>query len=76
MKVVIAGGTGFLGALLVRCLRAEGHLVTVLTRSPHASGQVAWNPANTAGPWALAVEAADAVIAARLGSLRPAAASD
>jgi uncharacterized protein (TIGR01777 family) len=62
MRIVVAGGTGFLGAPLVRCLRADGHLVTVLTRRPHASGQVAWNPDNAAGPWALAVEAADAVI--------------
>lgn len=62
MRIVVTGGTGFLGAPLVRCLRAEGHVVTVLTRSPHAAGQVAWNPLNPVGPWALAVEAADAVI--------------
>ncbi|MBM3820479.1 MAG: TIGR01777 family protein [Acidimicrobiia bacterium] len=62
MRIVVAGGTGFLGAPLVRCLRAEGHLVTVLTRRPHGAGQVGWNPATIAGPWALAVEAADAVI--------------
>ena len=62
MRIVVAGGTGFLGAALVRRLRAEGHLVSVLTRTPHASGQLAWNPANTSGPWVMAVEAADAVI--------------
>jgi uncharacterized protein (TIGR01777 family) len=62
MRIVVAGGTGFLGAPLVRCLRAEGHVVTVLTRSPHATGDVAWNPAQVSGPWVSAVEAADAVI--------------
>ena len=33
MKVFITGGTGFLGAALTEKLLAEGHLVTILTRS-------------------------------------------
>lgn len=32
MKIVISGGTGFLGQALVESLKAEGHHVTVITR--------------------------------------------
>ena len=33
MRVFITGGTGFLGAALTEKLLAEGHLVTILSRS-------------------------------------------
>ena len=33
MKVFITGGTGFLGAALTEGLLAEGHSVTILSRS-------------------------------------------
>jgi uncharacterized protein (TIGR01777 family) len=65
MRIVVAGGTGFLGAPLVHWLRAEGHFVSVLTRDPRRPAnphEVAWNPADTSGIWAMAVEGADAVI--------------
>ena len=32
MKVVIAGGTGFLGQPLARALAADGHDIVILTR--------------------------------------------
>ncbi|TKX54383.1 complex I NDUFA9 subunit family protein [Halorubrum sp. SP3] len=34
MKVLVAGGTGFIGSYLCRALAADGHAVTALSRSP------------------------------------------
>lgn len=62
MKVVVAGGTGFLGTPLVSQLRAGGTDVSVLTRGPAAPGQITWSPDGTIGPWAAAIDGADAVI--------------
>lgn len=48
MKVVIAGGSGFLGRALVKHLAARGHDVVVLSRTPVPAQmpgrQVGWNP--------------------------------
>jgi uncharacterized protein len=64
MRIVIAGGTGFLGAALTAALRADGRDVVVLTRQsaalPH--GLASWIPDGTAGPWAGVLDGADAVI--------------
>lgn len=62
MRIVVAGGTGFLGTPLVDRLEHEGHHVRVLTRRPAAPRDVGWVPDGTAGPWASAVDSADAVI--------------
>ncbi len=64
MRIVIAGGTGFLGAPLTAALRADGHETVVLTRQSGAlpPGLAAWAPDGTAGPWARILEDADAVI--------------
>jgi uncharacterized protein (TIGR01777 family) len=62
MKVIVTGGTGFLGTPLVVQLRAEGNDVVVLTRGRAAPGQITWLPDGTVGPWAKAIEGADAVI--------------
>lgn len=49
-KVVVAGGTGFVGTRLVRALVARGADVTVLTRARSSAGHL---PAGvTARPWA------------------------
>jgi len=60
MKVVIAGGTGFLGRALAVSLAADGHQVVVLSRS--SSQGVAWTPDGQTGPWAAALEGATAVV--------------
>lgn len=64
MRVVIAGGTGFLGRALSASLGADGHRVTVLSR--RAGGgpieTVAWTPDGASGAWAAALDAADAVV--------------
>jgi uncharacterized protein (TIGR01777 family) len=75
MRIVIAGGTGFLGSPLAEVYAEEGHDVRVLTRSlasgeaRHESGtgvpgitRVGWKPDGGTGPWATAVDGADAVI--------------
>ena len=76
MKIVIAGGTGFLGHALVSQALAEGHEVVVLTRGrpdpnpgtpgPSPGGptpaRAGWLPDGTAGTWAPVVDGADAVV--------------
>lgn len=67
MRIVVAGGTGFLGRPLCHALADEGHQVAVLTRrtSPRAEPPltfVSWQPDGGAGSWAAAIDAADAVI--------------
>jgi uncharacterized protein (TIGR01777 family) len=67
MKIVIAGGSGFLGRPLATRLAGDGHEVVILTRraSPNAgtSGRnVSWNPNGTAGPWAAEIDGAGAVV--------------
>jgi uncharacterized protein len=75
MKVVVAGGSGFLGSPLCWAWAEEGHDVRVLTRSlaagqaQHESGtgkpgitRVGWEPDGRAGPIARELEDAAAVI--------------
>ncbi len=62
MKIVIAGGTGQVGALLRRRAEARGDEVVVLSRHPDvAAREVGWN-ARTLGPWAQAIDGSDVVI--------------
>jgi uncharacterized protein len=75
MKIVVAGGTGFLGSPLAEMYAEEGHDVRVLSRglmpgdTRHDPGtgvpgvtRVGWNPDGKSGPWAPALEGADALI--------------
>jgi uncharacterized protein (TIGR01777 family) len=43
--ILLAGGSGLIGRRLSALLRAQGHMVRNLTRSPGGAGQFAWNPA-------------------------------
>jgi len=63
MKVVLPGGSGLLGTILARALVHRGHEVVVLSRHPRPAPWlvVAWDAA-TLGPWAGALDGADAVI--------------
>ncbi|MBK5259305.1 MAG: TIGR01777 family oxidoreductase [Thermoanaerobaculia bacterium] len=64
MKIVVAGGTGFIGEPLVRRLLALGHEVSVLTRNPDkvpAGRGVKWD-GKSQGPWSSVIATADVVI--------------
>ncbi|MBD2891202.1 Epimerase family protein [Actinomadura sp. RB99] len=61
MKLVIPGGTGQVGTVLDRALTAAGHEVVILTRRPARERELPWD-GRTLGPWAAAIDGADAVI--------------
>ncbi|MCB9799350.1 MAG: TIGR01777 family protein [Candidatus Omnitrophica bacterium] len=68
MKIILTGGTGFIGRPLVNQLVAKGYSVVLLTRNPsgikETKGAVEahyWDGRSN-GPWAAALEGADAVI--------------
>jgi hypothetical protein len=62
VHLTIAGGTGLLGAALARALRAAGHAVSILTRTPRTPHDVAWDPDAPGGDWRTVVAGADAVV--------------
>ena len=68
MKIVIAGGTGFLGTALATSFSREGHHVAILTRgmggvSPTPRVRlVQWAANGGTGPWASEIEGVDALI--------------
>ena len=68
MHVLIGGGTGLIGRALTRSLTADGHRVTILSRSPGnavhlpAGAQALYWDARTVGEWASAVDGADVVL--------------
>lgn len=66
MRVVIAGGSGFLGRALSEALAREGYDVLVLSRGAGESTgprTVSWTPEDGgSGPWTAALDGADAVV--------------
>jgi len=71
MRIVLAGGSGFLGTALAESLGAAGHRVQILTRrtasaSPPAAGpfeRVTWMPDGTAnGLWTAPCSGADVIV--------------
>ncbi len=66
-RVVIAGGTGYVGRALVSALRNAHHEIVVLTRSQiekttlRGIRHVRWNPVEP-GDWGRALEGAEAII--------------
>ena len=66
MKIVVAGGTGFLGRPLATHLVSEGHDVVVLTRKaapPDARPPaIVWSPDGSAGAWASEIDGTHAVV--------------
>ena len=64
MKVVVAGGTGFLGRALSQSLASDGHDVCLLSRGAgdRTFKTVQWTPNGGSGPWASAIDGADAVV--------------
>lgn len=65
MRIVIAGGTGFLGRALADSLARDGHAIVVLSRSAsraESARSVAWTPDGSTGPWSSEIDGADAVV--------------
>ena len=68
MKIVIAGGTGFLGRPLAASLAERGHTTVLLSRTataaagPARSRTVAWTPNGATGVWASEIDGVDAVV--------------
>jgi uncharacterized protein (TIGR01777 family) len=68
MKIVIAGGSGFLGPPLAGALASEGHEIVNLSRraAPAGAGTrsraVAWTPDGSTGAWAAEIDGAGAVV--------------
>jgi len=68
MKILITGGTGFVGTQLTSRLIEDGHEVTILSRSAKRSGEVPQGISylqgdpTQKGPWQEAIKSHDAVI--------------
>jgi uncharacterized protein (TIGR01777 family) len=68
MRVVIAGGSGLLGAALTSHLAAHGHNVVVLTRQrttrlpARSVTYEPWSPTGQTGPWARVLDGAHAIV--------------
>jgi len=61
MKIIIAGGTGFLGDSLKKFFAAKGHNVLILTRKPVQEHEIYWD-ARTLGDWKHYLDGADVLI--------------
>lgn len=68
MRIIITGGTGFIGKHLAARLAGEGHEVIILTRSPHSEQarpvnvrMVGWD-AKSAEGWGHLVDGAGAIV--------------
>lgn len=62
MRVVVAGGTGFLGRPLRAALSAAGHEVRVLTRRARGRDDIEWTPNGQTGAWAARLAGVDAIV--------------
>lgn len=60
-KIIIAGGTGFLGKALEKHFVDKGNAVFVLSRNPKAGNHLKWN-SKTIGTWANHINKADVLI--------------
>jgi uncharacterized protein (TIGR01777 family) len=61
MKILIAGGTGFLGENLEKYFTEKGNQVYILTRNPKKENEIYWD-AETVGDWRNTLEKTDALI--------------
>lgn len=64
-KIILAGGSGFLGRSLAAHFQKSGHTIVVLTRSTKAAANdirhITWD-ARTTGDWGRELDGADAVV--------------
>jgi uncharacterized protein len=67
MRIIITGGTGFLGQPLATALATDGHEVIVLARRPGSAPAdgirvLQWTPGSAQAPWSAAIDGADAIV--------------
>jgi uncharacterized protein (TIGR01777 family) len=66
MRILIPGGSGQVGTLLARHLYAQGHEITILTRSPRDHAEQLWRnlqwDGENPGPWTEEIDRSDAVL--------------
>jgi len=60
-RIILAGGSGFLGQALAKHFTARGCEVFVLTRHPTQANEITWD-GETLGDWTQHIDGADAVI--------------
>ena len=61
MKIIIAGGSGFLGTFLQKYFVEKGFELKILTRNPKAKNEIFWDAKNL-GNWTSELENCDALI--------------
>ncbi|PQA90947.1 TIGR01777 family protein [Chryseobacterium shigense] len=61
MKIIIAGGTGFLGESLEQYFKQKDAQVYILTRTPKRDHEIYWD-ARTLGEWKDSIEGSDVLI--------------
>ena len=60
--IAIAGGSGFLGQLLAKRLRRDGHRVLTLTRAGRLPDSITWQPDGTPGALTSQLDGIDTVV--------------
>lgn len=61
MKIILAGGSGFIGRFLEKRFTQDGHTVNLLTRNPKSENDIYWD-GETAGGWVEQLNGADVLI--------------
>src|SRR5690349_20067999 len=64
-RIIIAGGSGFIGRHVASALAARGDEVLILTRHPeswHGPGRAVYWDGENLGPWQSEIDGADAVV--------------
>jgi len=61
MKILIAGGSGFIGRSIEQYFGKKGHDVCILTRSPRQTNEVLWD-ARSIGSWTNELSDTDVLI--------------
>lgn len=61
MKIIIAGGSGFLGRALQQYFAAPSNELIVINRSPRSANEVAWD-GKQQGDWSRVIDGADVLI--------------
>ena len=61
-KILIAGGTGFIGQILEAYFKTKGFQVNILSRNPKRENEIYWNAKNLEASWVSHLENLDVLI--------------